>query len=125
MIRKLVWLAGIAGYFTFDLAVGSALPGPLVFIVLLVALLIGAMALALVIGMRPRRFSPDTRFDRLRLLGAFFLAGLVGAILGIFLPLGVGAWLPIGVIGLALLGIAFKMGSMPREAVEESASDEA
>jgi MFS family permease len=124
-MRKLVWLAGMAGYLAFDLAVGSALPGPLVFVVLLVAVLLGGMVMGLIIGMAPRRYSPDTRYDRLKLLAAFFVAGLIGAVLGLILPLGIATWFPAGLIGLALLAFTFRLGSRQREAVEEPARDEA
>jgi hypothetical protein len=123
MMRKLVWAAGLAGYFLFDIAAGKSLPGPVLFVVMLIALLLGGTVMGLIVGMQPRHYSPDLLVDRLKLLGAFLLAGLIGAVLGVFLPLGFSIWFPAGLIGLALLAFTFKLGSKPREAVQEAAPE--
>jgi hypothetical protein len=126
MMRKLVWFTGIAGYFAFDMAAGAVLPGPAALVVMLMALLLGGMAMGLMIGMQPRRYSPDTLGDRSKLLGAFLVAAAVGVLLGIFLPLGIEIWLPALLIGLALLAFTLKLGSARREPAEEAApADEA
>jgi hypothetical protein len=114
MTSKLVWAAGIAGFFAFGLAAGAVIPSPILALVLLVPLVLGGSALGLVVGMKPRRHSPGTRLARAKLFGAFLVASLAGALLGLFLPVGVTAWLPIGLLGVALLAITFKFGSAPR-----------
>lgn len=121
MARKMVWAAGIAGFFAFGLAAGAVIPSPILAVVLLVPLLLGASALGLVLGMKPRRHSPQTRMGRAKLFAAFFVATLAGALLGLFLPLGVTAWLPIGLLGVAVLAFTFKLGSAPRPDETEAA----
>jgi hypothetical protein len=114
MTSRLVWAAGIAGFLAYGLSAGAALPGLMLPFVLLIPLLLIGPALGLIIGMRPRRFSPDTLKGRSQLYGAFLGASLVGALIGIFLPLGIAVWLPFGLIALGLLGFTFKVGSYPR-----------
>ena len=114
MTSKLVWAAGIAGFFAFGLAAGAVIPSPLLAFVMLVLLLLCGPALGLMVGMQPRRYSPVTRLDRAKLYAALLVAAIVGAIPGALLPLGIGVWLPFGVIGVALLAFTFKVGSTPR-----------
>jgi hypothetical protein len=125
MMRKLVWAAGMAGYFAFDLAVGAFLSGPAALVIMLMALLLGGMAMGLFVGMQPRRYSPDTLLDRSKLLGAFLVAAVVGALLGIALKLSIGIWLPALLIGLVLLAFTLKLGSARREVVTEAAEEKA
>ena len=109
MTNKLVWAAGIAGFFAFGLAAGAVIPSPLLAFVMLVLLLL---------GMQPRRYSPATRAGRAKLYAAFLVASLAGAIPGVLLPLGITVWLPFGLIGVALLVFTFKVGSAPRRQEE-------
>ncbi|MGD0019276.1 MAG: hypothetical protein ABSD62_08470 [Candidatus Limnocylindrales bacterium] len=118
-MSRLVWAAGIGGFFAFSLAAGSVLPPPLLALVVLVALVLCGPALGLMPAMHPRRYAPDTRMGRAKLYAAFLVAGLLGAILGAVLPLGFTLWLPFGLIGVALLAFTFKVGSTPRPHQDE------
>lgn len=119
MMSKLVWAAGIGGFFAFSVAAGSVLPAPLLALVVLAALLLCGPALGLMPGMHPRRYTPDTRTGRAKLYATLLVAGLLGAILGAVLPLGFSLWLPFGLIGVALLAFTFKVGSAPRPRPDE------
>jgi hypothetical protein len=113
-MNRLVWAAAIAGCFAFSLAAGAVIPSPILALVLLVLLLLCGPALGLMVGMKPRRYSPDTRMGRAKLYAALFVAVLAGAIPGALFPWGIAVWLPFGLIGVALLAFTFKVGSAPR-----------
>jgi hypothetical protein len=119
MMRRLVWGAGIAGFFLFGLAAGDMVPGQLLALVLLAAWLLCGAALGLFPIMTPRRYSPDTRLARAKLYGAFAVAALAGAILGVLVRPGLVVSIPLGMIALALLAFVFKWGAIPRSASEE------
>jgi len=119
MTSKLVWAAGIGGLFALGLAAGAVIPSPLFAFVMIVLLILCGPALGLVVGMQPRRYSPDTRRGRVMLYAAFLVAAVAGAIPGVLLPLGIALWLPLGLVGVALLAFTFKVGSTPRPQPEE------
>ena len=114
MTSKMVWAAGIAGFFAFGLAAGAVIPSPILGFVLLALLILGGPALGLIPGMRPRLFAPLSRMGRAKLYLAFLVSVVAGAVLGVMFQWGVTAWLSFGLIGVALLAFAFKVGSTPR-----------
>lgn len=114
MTSRLVWAAGIAGFFAFGLAAGEVIPGPLLAIVLLVLLVLCGPALGLVPGMQPRRYTPETRMGRARLYLALLVAVVAGAILGVVFQWGIPVWVSSGLIGIALLAFTVKVGSRAR-----------